>query len=1165
MIEYIKSIKRSGKQLTLLSLILLSGGGIAQAQAPDTVFVSFPSSLSSVTLKYGENVEAAAEYLTTSNIQLVCSWHPVTGDVADMTASQLSFAEGKGFIDILKLSVEKPQAGVLGQTVGFMTQADGAKRRLPDVFETKDGSGTTISSPIVYYVNTDEGAVVDYPLVVEKAPLALGMKTYARLYDELNPVSSHISIDSLYVQDNYSLAYDEELKDLLIAAPSPIWDFRIETEVNDRNAASASDVGNYEYQMAVDAMNTISDKLSNYMLVSVSKGEFKVLQDTITITMKGADEHYKTYGEENPVAQFYLTKRIDREGGHSPSGSADNLQENAILTYISGVGSKGFTTEPTFAFKDYEGADVTIKTPATLRKTDDSADSLYVVKVSNTPASLNYHFIYEDGGLRVDKRNLTFNKVIVNREYGELNSDTTWYFEPTNAELQSGLASFDNEQYKVTTNPDFIDKMPLVVIDEAAADKSTNAGEWMGRDVIEIINYVKDPYYFAEDRNYQFDLGIIMPTEADKFDATSVVLNIKKAPLVITLDTIFGSYGEAIPDFNDKDWQYQHPEFISYEGFKLDEWAANLDLEDDWDNQYHQPGDPDGNRIKTFAINGYTPGEVLPIGSYELIGWDYDRYRVNTNYEITIQGRAVYHIDAVNDYSIVWNAPSTTRLVTGQLIALKAKLIDRFGNVLPYQVSYKSEDDQKLKVHTVNNEWYVEALAITQTPVKVTAYFEDPNHLYTEKSYLFEVVRRENEGDFNVIIEESSYTYDGTPKAFRATIKDPLGVETYVPVYEYNGSEKVPTDAGTYNVTIYAEKENTSTHIKVMEEKLVIHKRKVQVQANSVSIIYGQTLPTDYTYTVLPKTDEYGFIGSDGFTLSGKPKVIVEGDVTGAGEYNLTVVGGDPGDNYEMVSIPGKLTVTKAPLVIAADTLSITYGEELPVPTKQITGLVNGDKEEDLRFIYTAKYGTDKDPEDADTYPIVIHCDASNEANYDVQLIPAELTIAKADPKLSLYVPTTTLAGGDTIVVEVSTLSPANITYTMQYDTVATVHKVSNESAKVGGKQRGVTKLYVTVDEDKNYLAGIDSLTFNVTTNVGNESLVLQGVGLYPTLVENNATVVSEMPVDKIYVIDAAGKVQMIIEKPESVIDLGSLSKGYYLVRIVLTNGESKTVRIIKK
>ena len=116
------------------------------------------------------------------------------------------------------------------------------------------------------------------------------------------------------------------------------------------------------------------------------------------------------------------------------------------------------------------------------------------------------------------------------------------------------------------------------------------------------------------------------------------------------------------------------------------------------------------------------------------------------------------------------------------------------------------------------------------------------------------------------------------------------------------------------------------------------------------------------------------------------------------------------------------------------------------------------------------------------------------------------------------------------------------------------------------GKNEGITKLYITIPESTNHLSHRDSVTFNVKLSpVGNESITLQGVGLYPTLVEYNATVVSEMPVDAIYVIDAAGKLQKLIKNPEQVIDLSQLRSGYYLVRIVLTNGEAKTVRIIKK
>ena len=79
-----------------------------------------------------------------------------------------------------------------------------------------------------------------------------------------------------------------------------------------------------------------------------------------------------------------------------------------------------------------------------------------------------------------------------------------------------------------------------------------------------------------------------------------------------------------------------------------------------------------------------------------------------------------------------------------------------------------------------------------------------------------------------------------------------------------------------------------------------------------------------------------------------------------------------------------------------------------------------------------------------------------------------------------------------------------------------------------------MSKVYITIPESTNHLSHRDSVTFNVKMGaVGNESITLQGVGLYPAIVEYNATVVSEMPVEAIYVIDASGKLQKLFRNPE--------------------------------
>ncbi len=180
-------------------------------------------------------------------------------------------------------------------------------------------------------------------------------------------------------------------------------------------------------------------------------------------------------------------------------------------------------------------------------------------------------------------------------------------------------------------------------------------------------------------------------------------------------------------------------------------------------------------------------------------------------------------------------------------------------------------------------------------------------------------------------------------------------------------------------------------------------------------------------------------------------------------------------------------------------------------------------------------------------------------------LVPGKLNIAKAAAGLQYSVESTTITVGDSVLLYANCESPAKISFAAERIDVAGLRN-HVEGVHVIGKSEGVTKVYITIPESTNHLSHRDSVTFNVKMGaVGNESITLQGVGLYPTIVEYNATVVSEMPVEAIYVIDASGKLQKLFRNPEQVIDLSQLRSGYYLVRIVLTNGEAKTVKIVKK
>ncbi len=1236
MIKNIKSIITSGKQLMLLSLILVSVGSVVHAQeatgVPDTVYVSFTNSGALPSMVYGTAFEDYMAVSTFNETSLKYMWALAgnTGSHQLMENYQNKFKSGKSFKDIMKFSATP-------------TVKDGVKLQLVEnALDCYQSVTELYGSPVVYKLSKEATATLERTIPVTRAELTITPRDTVRFYGDPNPVYSlaDFTIEGLaagddaatifagenelavtfggdvntaagqevYVTlaagtvDNYSweqkqakMAIKKALLSLALPDSSRLYDDKniakikgeellvtsgtlkndqtlsdlffsdelnvIHTAVSAGLGKVKSDVGTYSYQLATQADTAkVYWRLANYDVQAIAPANYVVEKDTIIVTVFPSDAQVeiegkkvsvmqKVYGEKNPDGYFWLTKRKESAGSSSPSYTFTTAAPVA-KDYISAENEadKGFTVAPVVSYLDYEGNAVTEKTDVNLKreKPNQIEDSLYVAKVGNADkiSSKNYAFKVVDGTLKINQRPLDFQKVVVDRIYGETKQDTTWTFEANNAEKQRGLASFD-AAYQISTNKkafELIDVMPQLVIKKQAADSTLCAGSYIDTLQIKLVTVdnTVTPKFKAMDRNYSLKYSLL--TDNAKTN-DSIRLEVAKADLKIKLGTIQRTFGAAVPDFNDVEIQ---KEFITYTGFKLDESAKNLDL---------VATVAEGNRIKNLEIADQP--SVLPVGIYELTGIR-DINKENTNYAITIEGKALYQVIPDNSLVLEWN-PLTVDLIVGDKIKLDAK-VKKDQNIIAEgaQIDFVSSDPAKIQIEKVGDYCYLFAKALTDNDgVTITASYHGlAGYDEVTKSVVYKVIRLKNEADYNVVLGDMSFVYDGTAKEADVKITDLKGLNEYPHYVLYNGDTDLPVKAGTYNVSIYLEEGKGESNLFIRKETMKISAGEVVVTPVDETIAYGEAIPESFAYTVS------GFIGNDGFKAGKEPKVKVASDITGAGEYTLYVEGGDPGENYTLVTKTGLLKVTKSGLTIKADTIHTVYGEEIPPFTLTITGPNGAVDPETLNDIYTVKAKVD--PEDAGEYDLIVDCVGVGEGDYSVTLVPGKLYIAKADAGLAWDIAGTTLAGGDSILLTAEAVSPATIAYTMQHDTVAAV-KVVEEGVWITGKHQGVTKLYISIPEEKNYLAANDSVTFNVTSTVANESIALQSVGLYPTFVENETSVTSDSPVAMIRVFDASGRLVKSIEKPESLINLSELSKGYHLVQIVLESGEAKTVRIMKK
>src|ERR1035438_2594706 len=95
-----------------------------------------------------------------------------------------------------------------------------------------------------------------------------------------------------------------------------------------------------------------------------------------------------------------------------------------------------------------------------------------------------------------------------------------------------------------------------------------------------------------------------------------------------------------------------------------------------------------------------------------------------------------------------------------------------------------------------------------------------------------------------------------------------------------------------------------------------------------------------------------------------------------------------------MTNTPGTLTVNQAPLTVAVQSASKTYGAALPTFTGSVTGLVNGDTVGGTITVSYATTATASSP--VTTYPITATVGGTAIGNYSLTNTPGTLTINQA-------------------------------------------------------------------------------------------------------------------------------------------------------------------------
>jgi hypothetical protein len=337
-----------------------------------------------------------------------------------------------------------------------------------------------------------------------------------------------------------------------------------------------------------------------------------------------------------------------------------------------------------------------------------------------------------------------------------------------------------------------------------------------------------------------------------------------------------------------------------------------------------------------------------------------------------------------------------------------------------------------------------------------------------------------------VLADSKAILYGGTLPALTASYSGFVNGDTAASLTTQPTLSTTATahsHAGSYAITVGGAADPDYT-IFDLNGTLTIIPAPLAIIADSKGMVYGGTLPA--------LTASYsGFVNGDTpASLSTAPTLSTTATAhSHAGSYAVTISGAaDP--DYTILYLNGTLTISSAPLLIIADSKSMTYGGTLPALTASYSGFVNGDTAASLSTLptlsstatahshagnYTISASGAVDP---DYFPVYV--------NGALSITPASLTIS-ADSKSMIYgspLPALTasytgLVNGDTAA---SLTTPATLT------TTATTHShVGNYTITTGAA--------VDADYIISYVPGTLTITpAALIITADNKSMVFGGI-----------------------------------------------------------------------
>lgn len=210
---------------------------------------------------------------------------------------------------------------------------------------------------------------------------------------------------------------------------------------------------------------------------------------------------------------------------------------------------------------------------------------------------------------------------------------------------------------------------------------------------------------------------------------------------------------------------------------------------------------------------------------------------------------------------------------------------------------------------------------------------------------------------------------------------------------------------------------------------ITVNPRVITFTVNDTTAVYGENfVPSASTVTF--SYDETLLVGTDtieNVTLSGTAPTFEYStdfryiDNYKVGTYYVKITPNFvTSPNYTVATVPGKLTVTRAQLVIKADDITLEYGSAIPADISSaytVVGAKRNETAEEVVSMGAIKVDTTYQkgsPVNAEGYPISVDVTGATFDNYIVSVQHGTITVIKATPKI-IELPKATITHGQSL------------------------------------------------------------------------------------------------------------------------------------------------------